>query len=277
MKSEKKIQALVGAIAVTVGLVAFSESELWQRLFYPSTIALPFDPSIDTAKVAFMAQQPYQGYYGAWVQFGAAILTVAAALGTIAALVMQTRAVSKASFKAIRAEDRRHELEMLSKRAGIMAACTLELQTLATDYRAALLQFRAERAASDRNIAVPMGVYNYDVPRAFDLSASDLAALGPNGAAAIVKLRQNHNLLQATQNHLKRRSDELDIVLRNGTMQPHHFEAKRRAWAPFLFNAQSASDEIRHVIEYFSRELRAAREVQDRLVAEAEETRKRAL
>lgn len=66
---------------LTLGLVVLAGSELWQRVFYPSSVALPFDASTDVGKVAFMAQQPYQGYYGAWVQAVAAIFAGLLAIG----------------------------------------------------------------------------------------------------------------------------------------------------------------------------------------------------
>ena len=59
---------------------------------YPSRIALPFEASTDAGKIAFMAQQPYQGYYGAWVQFAAALIASVAALITVSALIYQAKA-----------------------------------------------------------------------------------------------------------------------------------------------------------------------------------------
>lgn len=265
--------AFIGTVViVSIGFICLYNSEIWQRLFYPSLTALPFDPTDDAGKVAFHAQQPYQGYYGAWVQFAAAILTVLAAIGTIFALNFQTSAASRASLRATRAEDRRSQLQSISRRAAIAATCAAEFRTLQTHYVAALLQHRQERAA--RSFCLhPMGEYPIDRPRVFELRAPELADLGAAEAHMLVELRQDFDLVMEAQGTLKRRSDHL---AETSASKPHPRTIERKiasanAWQGIV---QVSLDKLRFGIEILQNDVRRSIATQQSLVDETEADRK---
>ncbi len=113
-----KISTYALLTLVVLSIVAFVNSHLWVIFFEPSSIVPALDPGveIDKPKLAFMAQQPYQGYYGAWIQFASACLATIAATAAVFSVVIPIRAEDR------RARERRQQ-ELVALAFALRAEC----------------------------------------------------------------------------------------------------------------------------------------------------------